>query len=259
MVLCLSGLLSNTFLNSIVAPPLYSWKPEGWDNFGDALSKPLVERILKRKIKTATLHEPKFLAIGSILHTAFNDDVVWGSGILTGWLPDHIKRLDVRSVRGPLTRDILLKRGIPCPAVYGDPALLIPLLFPEFTCNPIREYIVIPHFTEIALFAEDPNSVSPKEPWQTVVKKITESKFVIASSLHGIIVAEAFGIPARMLLETNNVQLFKYKDYYQGTGRPNFKYATSISEALKMGGEPPAKVDLGDLLSSFPFDLWELK
>jgi pyruvyltransferase len=257
----LFGFFSNFLcLYSEEPPPLYSWKPDGWDNFGDALSKPIIERLLKREIKsTHTPFEHKLLSLGSILHSALNGDVVWGTGIMTGWFPEHISQLDVRAVRGPLTRDILLKKGIQCPAVYGDPALLIPLLFPEFTCNPVRDYIVIPHASETSLFANDPNMVSPREPWETVVKKITESKFVIASSLHGIIVAEAFGIPARMVLSTNNSQYFKYMDYYHATGRPNFKYATSVKEALKMGGEPPAKIDLIPLIESFPFDLWGIE
>lgn len=238
--------------------PLYRWDPITWDNFGDALSQPLVERILGRSIKmTHGGPHNKVLAIGSILHSAIDGDTVWGSGIMTGWFPKTIHRLDVRAVRGPLTRDILLSRGIKCPPVYGDPALLFGILFPEFTVEPKRDYIIIPHASEIGLFSSDPNFVSPTEPWQTIVQKIVESKFVIATSLHGIIVAEAYGIPARMLLATNQSQFFKYQDYYHGTGRPNFKYATSIQEAFEMGGEEPPKCNLQALLNSFPYDLWK--
>lgn len=192
-------------------PLLFRWEPTGWDNFGDALSQPLVERILARSVKRASsVNQKKVLAIGSIMHLA-ND---------------------------------------------GDPALLFGVLFPEFVPDPKRDYVVIPHASETGLFRTDPNFVSPKEPWQAVVQKIVESKFVISSSLHGIIIAEAYGIPARMLLVTNKAQFFKYQDYYHGTGRPDFKYAASIKEALEMGGEPPPKCDLEKLLNSFPYDLW---
>jgi len=252
--------LVSTCLSAIWAeePVLYRWKPNGWDNFGDALSQPIIERILQRKVVCS--HNPnqtKVLAVGSILHSARNGDTVWGSGIMTGWFPDHIKTLDVRAVRGPLTRRILNRRGIVCPAVYGDPALLFGVLFPEFEPTGERDYIVIPHASETHLFSSDPNFVSPREPWQQVVQKIVESKLVIASSLHGIIVAEAYGIPARLIMRANWAHMFKYKDYYHGTGRPNFTYATSVEEALEMGGEEPPIFDAQALLDSFPVDLWE--
>jgi pyruvyltransferase len=249
------------FKTSAEEPVLYRWKPDdGWDNFGDALSQPLVERILGRNVKTSGSQKRVF-AIGSILHSAINGDTIWGSGVMTGWLPECINQdqmnLDIRAVRGPLTRDMLLSRGINCPPIYGDPALLFGVLFPEFKKNPQRKYIVIPHASETHLFRSDPNFVSPRDPWETVIQKIVESEFVIASSLHGIIVAEAYGIPARMLLATNHLQFFKYKDYYYGTGRPSFQYATSIEEALRMGGEKPPICDLDMLLNSFPYELWE--
>lgn len=241
-------------------PLLLRWEPQGWDNFGDALSQPLVERILGKKVKReweGRRDQSRVLAIGSILHLAENGNTIWGSGSLSGWLPEQITRLDVRAVRGPFTRDLLLSRGIPCPPVYGDPGLLYPRFFPEFKREPKRPYSVIPHASEISLFESDPYLVSPLEPWEIVIRKIVESEFVIASSLHGIILAEAYGVPARMVLATNHWQFFKYQDYYNGTGRPDFRYASTIQEALEMGGEKPPQCDLEGLLNSFPFDLWE--
>lgn len=42
--------------------------------------------------------------------------------------------LDIRSVRGPVTRNILMDLGYDVPSVYGDPAILLPLFY-----NPIVE------------------------------------------------------------------------------------------------------------------------
>ena len=50
----------------------------------------------------------KLLALGSILTYARNNDVVWGSAVNGKWLDlKHYKftTLDVRAVRGPLTRE----------------------------------------------------------------------------------------------------------------------------------------------------------
>ncbi len=67
-----------------------------------------------------------------------------------------------------------------------------------------------------------PNVVYPTEPWDEVIRKILDSEFVISSSLHGLIIADAFGVPSRLLKITDTEPLFKYRDYYEGTGRPIF-------------------------------------
>ena len=101
------------------------------------------------------------------------------------------------------------------------------------------------------------NIVYPTEPWNEIIEKILDSRFVISSTLHAIILAEAYGIPARMLRVSKNEPFFKYQDYYLGTNRPNFQYAESVDEALEMGGEAPFKCDLKKLYEAFPFDYWE--
>ena len=68
------------------------------------------------------------------------------------------------------------------------------------------------------------------------IRAILDSEFVISTSLHGLVLADAYGIPARMLRITENEPLFKYQDYYEGTGRSTFTFATSVEEALTMGG-----------------------
>lgn len=250
-----------------VCLPLSYWKAHSFENFGDYLSLKLVEKIVNGPVdvyEKKRESEKKLLAIGSILSLASDGDVVWGSGVNGKSLNLNNYRwtyLDVRAVRGPLTRKFLIKNfNITCPEIYGDPALLVPYFFPEFkkSNSPKYKYLIIPHYSEQHLFPKEghPNVVYPSEPWDTVIKKILDSKFVISSSLHGIIVAEAFGIPARLLKVTNNEPLFKYQDYYLGTGRPQFKFATSIKEALQLGGEKPFKCDLKKLYEAFPFEFW---
>ncbi|MBS0625144.1 MAG: HAD-IA family hydrolase [Verrucomicrobia bacterium] len=232
----------------------------GFSNFGDALSAALIERMIRKEVAIAQASsQGKLLGMGSILNYAKEGDIVWGTGVNGKSTSYRFSNLDVRAVRGPLTRDFLLKRGIACPEVYGDPTLLLPIFFPEFQKNPRpeNEYIVIPHFSDEKLFEHLPNMVSVKEPWEIVVRKILNSQFVVSSALSGVIVAEAFGIPARLLQvenKANTEDLFKYKDYYFGTGRIEFQYASSIEEALEMGGEPLPICDLEKLIQAFPFE-----
>lgn len=251
------------------ALPLFFWdaRPQhGFSNFGDALSEALVERIVGHKILVTNKPfelQRKLLGIGSILNYAQDNDIIWGTGV-NGKTPEKaytFTSLDVRAVRGPLTRDFLLRRGIDCPEIYGDPTLLLPIYFPEYKkpADPANDYVIIPHYSDEHLFANMPNMISVREPWDVVVQKILDSKFVIASALSGVIVAEAFGIPARLLQienKGNTEDLFKYTDYYFGTNRYNFQYAASIEEALQMGGEPLPTCDLEKLRQAFPFELY---
>ena len=258
-----------TAISLTAAPPLYWWRvDEGASsersNFGDELSRVIVERLVGASIERADRDDSgKLLAIGSILQFAQNGDIVWGSGI-NGKHPDpsdyHFDSLDVRAVRGPLTARFLADHfGIETDISFGDPALLLPTLFPEFHPEPKRDYIVIPNINpmEMSRVTHLPESILPTEPWETIIRAITESRFVISSSLHGIVVAEAFGIPARFLRLTQHEPDCKYTDYYLATGREGFTPAHSIEEALELGGEPPPDIDIYPLSESFPFDAFE--
>lgn len=252
--------------------PLLYYREPHLTNFGDYLSLKIVERVVGEKVVVyprvdgipANPGGKKLLAVGSIFYFARNNDVVWGSGIngkITNKKQYQFSQLDVRAVRGPLTRHYLINElGIMCPEVYGDPALLIPFLFPEFKKKdkPSLDYLIIPHYADMKYFPKTKyaNVIYPTEPWDRIIEKILDSKFVISSSLHGIIVAEAFGIPAKLLRITETEKIFKFHDYYYGTGRYDFSYATSVEEALMRGGEKPIKCDLKKLYEAFPFEYW---
>ena len=255
-------------LHSQEGLPLYYWQQKAFVNFGDYLSLKLVERIVGSKVEIFYRHpkntKKKLLAIGSILYFANQDDVLWGTGY-NGKVKDlnlyGFKNLDVRAVRGPLTRQFLIDNfGIQCPEIYGDPALLFPYFFPEFVKAPFpsKKYIIIPHYSEEKLFPKDKEGhiVYPTDPWDEVIKNILDSELVISSSLHGIILAEAYGIPAILLRITENEPLIKYRDYYLGTNRQEFKCAFSVEEALELGGEIPFECDLQLLYDSFPKEFW---
>lgn len=243
---------------------LFHWRPDdGTVNFGDHLSPVVVSRVLG--LRGLTLDDEverpaRLLAIGSILHFARDGDVVWGSGV-NGKVPEacfSARRLDIRAVRGPLTEDFLRRRGHRVPAVYGDPGLLLRQLFPErFRPRAERPFVFVPNLHDLDLVAGHPAVVSPLSGWNTVLARILEARLVLASSLHGIVVAEAFGIPARYVRLSSTESLFKYQDYYAGTGRERFEYATSLAQGLEMGGMAPGGFDPAPLLAAFPWDLWQ--
>jgi pyruvyltransferase len=247
--------------------PLYYWQQKEFVNFGDYLSLKIVERIVDGPVvvyKKTKAPKKKLLALGSLLYFANTGDVLWGTGCnfkYTHKSDYNFNDLDIRALRGPLTKVFLEEEfNIQCPEIYGDPALLFPYLFPEFQKKeePKYDYIFIPHLYEIGLFSNCSSDciVYPTQPWHEVIEKILDSKFVISSSLHGIIIAEAFGIPARYLRLSEKEPLFKYQDYYFATGRDEFGIASSLHEALEMGGEPPLQFDPEPLYDAFPFEFW---
>lgn len=248
--------------------PLWYFRHPHFENFGDVLSLKIVERIVgmpveayRRKPKN---NVPKLLAVGSILHIAANDDVIWGSGLNGKDLARknyEFERVDVRAVRGPITRQFLMReKGVNVPKIYGDPALLMPYLFPEFErqSSPSIPVLIVTHYSDTEMFPKEkyPNVVYGWEPWDEIILKILDSEFVVSTSLHGVVVAEAFGIPARLLRLNKKEPLLKYSDYYLGTKRPNYRFARSLEEAMAMGGEQPMRCDLKKLYDAFPFEFW---
>jgi pyruvyltransferase len=246
---------------------LFVWRPSnGRVNFGDFLSRVIVDLVLASRGLTLgdeTRESFQLIAIGSVLHFASDGAVVWGSGV-NGKMPveQHtFRKLDVRAVRGPLTRAFLTSRGIPVPEVYGDPGLLLPVLAPQrFKRSAGIGPGFVPNLNDLAeLDTTDMRGVpviSPLHGWNRCVEAILRHDLILASSLHGLIIAEAYGIPARYVRLSETENLFKYRDYYAGTGRPDFSYASSVAEGLEMGGELPPVFDAARLMQAFPFELW---
>lgn len=247
---------------------LFYWRPtDGRLNFGDYLSRVVVDAMTATRgvrLEQETRQSHHMLAIGSVLHYAQPGTIVWGSGIngRPGQDKPGSTEIDVRAVRGPHTRAVLDGLGIKVPEIYGDPALLLPRLMPgRFRPTMVKEALFVPNLNDLAEHGEaafnDTELVLPYLSWNRCIEEILKAKLVVASSLHGLIVAEAYGVPARMVRMGEAESLFKYRDYYAGTGRPDFKYATSVAEALDMGGERPAEFDADLLAGAFPFDLWD--
>ncbi|SHG44251.1 Polysaccharide pyruvyl transferase [Salegentibacter echinorum] len=214
--------------------PLFYWssikfegKPK--ENYGDLLSKYLVEKIRGKPVKWVQpkkqpwykLNKTNYLAVGSILAHATKDSVVWGSGIIDE--KHAVAEADFKAVRGPRTREFLLKSGYECPEVYGDPALLLPLFYnPEVE----KKYKIgiVPHYVDYAQVKQWYSSNEEvkvidllTDDVEATTREILSCQQIISSSLHGLIVAHAYGIPAVWVKVSD--KLFgdgvKYLDYLE--------------------------------------------
>jgi len=241
------------------------WKKKGRDNVGDLLSKVIVEKVaeynglkLDEDVKTCQL-----LGIGSIIQEVKSPSTVWGSGIRERRCRLPRVNLDIRAVRGPLTRDVLIMNGISCPEVYGDPAILCPSLILD--CKDRKKnipYTVIPHFSKEENYTKYRESCisTITSDWRAFIEKIAESHLVISGSLHGIILAEAYGVPA-LLLDDCDDDKFKYMDYYNSTNRKELICYDSVESALaaEIPSIPDMSLMASTLLEHFPADLWTNK
>jgi pyruvyltransferase len=188
------------------------------DNLGDLLNPVILPYFLPkhRVVFYNGIEQPKLLAIGSIMGCILPGDVVWGTGVLReSDTFEHCNRVKFLSVRGPLTRKILIECGGNVPEIYGDPGLLMPFIYnPKIEKK--RKVGFVAHYADKPYFA---GCIDIQQPWQKVIDEILSCEKIISSSLHGMVIAEAYGIPA--CFEQGSIEgiRFKFRDYVEGTGR----------------------------------------
>ncbi len=202
------------------------------ENYGDLLGVYLVEKISGQRVQFyRNTKRPwwqrsrnYFATVGSIINHLDDRATVWGSGIMQ--VQDSVPQATFLAVRGPLSRKRILKANIDCPEVYGDPAILLPLYYQPEIKN-THELGIIPHINDleqvkammagvdhIKIIDFNTNDV------EATTSDILSCNSIISSSLHGLIVAHSYGIPAVQVKFSNRIfgDGIKYLDYYQSVG-----------------------------------------
>ena len=167
------------------------------------------------------------LTVGSILRRIQTPDVfsVWGSGIISQ--DDVFSRpYRVHSVRGPETRKRLITLGFPSSDVFGDPAILLPHFLPVREAGARHEIGLIPHYSDHKTVAtrfghiEGLKIINVSQPIHDVVDEIASCAVTLSSSLHGVIVSHAYGVPCRWIGTSKPLQGddIKFMDYFQSLG-----------------------------------------
>lgn len=153
------------------------------NNVGDTLTPVILEHFTKHKAEwVSSLGDNKLLMCGSILEFAKPGDTVLGAGHYKK-KPVNLTDVNVLALRGSLSGDA------PC---YGDPAILLPLMYqPKIKKKHKVGYI--PHLWDRNL----DQTIDVNWHWQDFVKAILECEEVVSTSLHGVIIAQAYGVPAR--------------------------------------------------------------
>lgn len=248
-------------------------------NFGDYLSPLLVEVFSGRKVEYAPVQQADLMAVGSILGRESKAKRwgvlprrlhIWGTG--TGCEQAlYSGRHYYHAVRGALTCGQI--DGLQGSPVLGDPGLLAPWVLGDrqkSVAKTIRVGI-IPHYadqTEPAvaeLLTAIPGArlIDVFSPVRRVLEDIACCDFVLSSSMHGLIVADSFGVPNQwLLLSRGRISEYKFADYYSAFGITGVKPllpqdvlqgGPALLERLTVGYARPGLEQIQQgLIGSFP-------
>lgn len=220
-------------LNSLRPPaPLY-WM-EDLNNFGDHIGPWLIELMTGRKVRNVRTSSGStgvgLMTVGSLIQKLDRPGMeIWGTGLIrpiTKGLKEKLspnKPAQIFAVRGPSTREQLEKKlGWRVPAVYGDPALLLPRYFTPKPQTGLPSVRVVPHYIHKGFFShiEDDRLFTidvQREP-SVVVEEIASADCIVSSSLHGVICAHAYGVPwAWIRFPEHDLRgaTFKFQDFFR--------------------------------------------
>jgi pyruvyltransferase len=250
-----------------VRPVIYAKWFRAVRNWGDSLNPYLISCISGRRVRySSDINRLKYLVAGSMMGSADRNTIVWG----TGCISDSISLLEppkeVCAVRGPLTRDLLVGMGIQVPAVFGDPALLMPRFYDPSV--EVRYQVgIVPHYVdanhEWVLRHRDVPGVlviDVSADIFTFVQQVKMCRFIISSSLHGLICADAYGKPGMWIELSDQVvgDGFKFRDYFASIQRVSYERlrigpTTTIEDIQSRFVPYELNIDLDLLYRSCPF------
>ncbi|MGH1421182.1 MAG: polysaccharide pyruvyl transferase family protein [Hyphomonas sp.] len=249
---------------------LFWWEEPFPGNLGDIINPYIVEKLTG----TPPKYGPRgkgMCAIGSIIKFAKTDVPVWGSG------SPHAEGVlaadaDYRAVRGPLTRDLVLKNGGKCDKVYGDAAWFLPILHPAVPKKTHKTGLILHYTHEDAPLnvGSDLRRIDIRrlgyDQIEAFLDEVTSCERIISTSLHGVIIAQAYGIPAVLATASNSaLQVhgdgIKFDDYFQSVGITKKIRPVDLSPMDDIDTIPAEdfllakqKINLTKLLDVAPFD-----
>lgn len=206
----------------------------GLQNAGDWYSPLICGHLSQRTIVYAPPYSCDLVAVGSLLHRLAKSHRlhrlglhrrlhIWGTGSLRA--EDRLAGSHhAHAVRGELTRHRVRADGQD--TVLGDPGLLADrLITPASKTSALG---VIPHMVDrhapavLEFVDRTPGATLIDICWPVprVLASITACERILSSSLHGLIFADAFGIPNQWFRGSDRIlgDRHKFDDYYSAFG-----------------------------------------
>lgn len=217
----LSDLINIKLLGKV---PVYYF--QGEKNVGDLLTPYIVEKItgkVPHNVRSQKIDH--LLGVGSIIHRAKKNSDIWGTGTLDKAIAAKyaVGELRVFALRGHLSAAVLFGPSGNDPNIsFGDPGILMPRFFAPKVEREIRVG-VIPHYVDYESdFIKNVPGVEVidvRSDPEDFVRQLLRCEFVLSSSLHGLILADAYGVKNKWVSFSDKVTGggFKFIDYYSTT------------------------------------------
>jgi hypothetical protein len=204
----------------------------GVNNVGDLLNPFLVSRLFGVRTHLAVDPSlPHLIGIGSFIQTANQQSHVWGTGAISS--SSKIADLDVdkiHALRGKLSHNLLSSSGLKLRDMpLGDPGFLVGRLEHGVSPSKKSRLGIAPHYVDRQhpwvnklLANPDVIDLNVHRPVEEFLTAISSCEAVVSSSLHGLIVAEALGIPNVWIKLSDDVigDGFKFRDWFSLANRP---------------------------------------
>lgn len=209
--------------------PLYIKYFSADQNAGDLASPYLISAISGRDVTALPLREPSphqhYMGVGSTLAHSDERTVVWGTGIMKPTFAPRGRPLNILGVRGPLTASRLSDLGYGENLVLGDAGLLLPQFYNPSSSKTYR-FGLVPHYVDetepFCDICRDKGGliISAQQELEPYLAQLASCELIISSSLHGLIFAHAYQIPAIWIQLSDRVfgEGFKFSDYYAFLG-----------------------------------------
>lgn len=267
-------------VNTMSNVKMFWWNEQ--QNFGDALNPIIIDKLFKMPVIWAELKDANLVGAGSCLQWVAKDSLehpheihVWGTGYMFDQEPPVSNPLVVHhAVRGKKSQSYGKLENV----ALGDPGLLSSLLIDIPNTKSFRVGIV-PHLWNIddpelikaKLRYPDVKIIDVRLPALEVVEQIASCEFIYSSSLHGLIVADSFGIPNQWVGFKKKLfgGTWKFEDYYSVFNINLPSMADFESQILehkyvnKLINEFQLRDDIKELqqhlINSFPSDLTSKK
>lgn len=244
-------------------------------NIGDRINPQIVEAVTGRPARwTGDRDQPHLLAIGSLLSTATAQSHVWGTGLI------HPARgigsadaARIFALRGKLTFAEVRKAGLRIPDVpLGDPAVLVGAHLgltkaerPRYALGLVPHYVDRLHpFIAEAARRDGVVVLDVRLPPEAFFRDLRECQAIVSSSLHGLVFADALGIPSLWMELTDEIagEGFKFHDWFSTSSNPQSepfrpRSVAELAEAEQRCEPREPEIDVQALAAALPVEAVE--